>query len=707
MARAIWSGSVSFGLVNVPVGLYSATEDHDVHFHQFEKGTSSRIRNERVNEDTGDEVDYKDIVKGAEISDGEYVMLTQEELESVEPGKSRTIDISDFVDAAEIDPIFYQKSYYLAPKDDTAKKPYTLLVKAMAKAERIGVATFVMRGKQYLAAIRPQENVLVLETMFFADEVRDPAKEIDQLPTRSKVGGKDLDMAVKLIKTLTAEWKPKNYRDTYTERVEKLIDAKKKNREIVVPESSDEDDGGKVVDLLEALQASLDGAKKHKPGNTHDVAKLKTRKADDDTSEKKSSKKTTGKKKTASKKTAKKSTAKKSTAKKTAKKSTAKKTAKKSTAKKTRRSQAAARADARRPDRPGRWPLRAGAGPRKAADVVASVRLYGIPVGAGRHVVRRSTRVFEGAAGRGAVGRGDGTRRRISAGSRVPGLTWGRDELGLGDMWNSNSLVAWLLATSGHDVESLAPPGGGRAPGWTAGLELARRTGQIGCNALGELLHAVDQPRAGPRPRAVGVHGEDGRTGWQQVADQVRLSLRARAVVAARCHDHDVRAGGRDVVPGDAHRLLAGGAEHVRAAGELDHLGDPVRRGRTADRSTRAPRPSAAGGPRRRTGRRPAAPGASRRDRVPCRRGRWPCRGAAPSRAPRRGCAGRRSAPRPGNRGGRGRRRPWSRRPRTPRRGPGSPRGWGRGSAARRRRGGRGPRPAPPRRRRTRRSRPA
>ena len=175
MARAIWTGSVSFGLVNVPVGLFSATEDHDVHFHQFEKGTSSRIRYERVNEDTGDEVAYKDIVKGAEITDGEYVMLTQEELEAVEPGRSRTLDISDFVDAAEIDPIYYQKSYYLAPADDTAKKAYRLLVQAMAKADRIGIATFVMRGKQYLAAIRPAENVLVLETMFFADEVRDPA----------------------------------------------------------------------------------------------------------------------------------------------------------------------------------------------------------------------------------------------------------------------------------------------------------------------------------------------------------------------------------------------------------------------------------------------------------------------------------------------------------------------------------------------------
>ena len=268
MARAIWTGSVSFGLVNVPVGLYSATEDHDVHFHQFEKGTSSRIRYERVNEDTGDEVAYKDIVKGAEITDGEYVMLTQDELEAVEPGRSRTLDISDFVDAAEIDPIYYQKSYYLAPADDTAKKAYRLLVQAMAKADRIGIATFVMRGKQYLAAIRPAENVLVLETMFFADEVRDPGEELDGLPTRTKVAGKDLKMAVSLIESLTTSWDPRNYRDTYTERVEQLIDAKKKNREVVVPEGTKEEKSGKVVDLLAALQESVDAAKGHKPGNS-------------------------------------------------------------------------------------------------------------------------------------------------------------------------------------------------------------------------------------------------------------------------------------------------------------------------------------------------------------------------------------------------------------------------------------------------------
>lgn len=280
MPRSIWTGSVSFGLVNVPVRLFSATQDHKVDFHQFEKGTSNRVRNQRVNEKTGDEVDYKDIVKGAEVSDGDYVMLTQEELESVEPGKSRTIDISDFVEAAEIDPIYYNKSYYLAPADDSAKKAYALLVKAMEKSERIGVATFVMRGKQHLAAIRPSGRVLVLETMHFADEVRDPA-DLDNVPQQVKVAPKDLNMAVSLVESLTTKWDPKNYKDSYTERVKKLVNAKKNDREIVREETREET-SAEVVNLLEALQASVDQAKGHKAGNAHRAGKLRTRKADSD-----------------------------------------------------------------------------------------------------------------------------------------------------------------------------------------------------------------------------------------------------------------------------------------------------------------------------------------------------------------------------------------------------------------------------------------
>jgi DNA end-binding protein Ku len=277
VARAIWTGSLSFGLVNIPVGLFSATEDKTVHFHQFERGTPSRIRYRRVNEDTGKEVDYKNIVKGADIGGGDYVLLTPEELEEVEPGRSRTIDIVDFVKAEEIDPIYYQKTYYIAPNDDGATRAYALLLKAMEKADRVGIATFVMRSKQYLTAIRPQSKVLTLETMYFADEVRDPRKELDRLPESKSAPKKDLDTAVSLIESMTTSWDPTNYRDNYRDRVNQLIKAKAKDEEIVTDQEPDDQE--KVVDLVEALQASVERARSHKAGRSlQEPKKLSTRK---------------------------------------------------------------------------------------------------------------------------------------------------------------------------------------------------------------------------------------------------------------------------------------------------------------------------------------------------------------------------------------------------------------------------------------------
>lgn len=263
MARAIWTGALAFGLVNVPVGLFSATEDKTVHFHQFAKGTSSRIRLRRVNEDTGEEVPYDDVVQGYDVGGGEYVMVEPEELEAVEPGRTRTIEISDFVDAAEVDPIYYQKTYYLAPKDEAAERAYALLAHALEKAGRVGIATFVMRSKQYLAAVRPKDGVLTLETMFFADEVRDPAEEIDRLPVDVTPRAKDLDMAVSLIDTMTTTWEPTAYRDTYRDAVMDLIEAKRRGEEVVAREAPAE---GVVVDLLEALQRSVAAAQGRRSG---------------------------------------------------------------------------------------------------------------------------------------------------------------------------------------------------------------------------------------------------------------------------------------------------------------------------------------------------------------------------------------------------------------------------------------------------------
>jgi DNA end-binding protein Ku len=266
MARAIWTGSVSFGLVNVPVALYSATEDKTIHFNQFEAGTSDRIRYKRVNERTGREVKLPDIVRGREVAKGDYVLIADEELEAVEPGRSRTIDITDFVDITEIDPIYYQRAYYLGPQGDGATRAYALLHRAMADSGRAGIATFVMHGKQYLVAIRAREDVLALQTMYFPDEVRDPREEIDNLPTGEQFSDRELVMAKQLIESMTTKWDPESYRDTYRERVEDLIVRKRRGEEIVREgEPAGESD---VTDLMDALRRSAEEMRGRRKGKS-------------------------------------------------------------------------------------------------------------------------------------------------------------------------------------------------------------------------------------------------------------------------------------------------------------------------------------------------------------------------------------------------------------------------------------------------------
>src|SRR5262245_63016999 len=255
MARPIWTGYVSFGLVSVPVGMYGATREHEVDFHQFQRGTSDRIRYKRVNERTGREVDFDKIVKGRETSTGEYVMVEPEELDDIAPGRSRQLEISTFVDLAEIDPLRFQKSYYLAPSDQENTSSYALLRDALGKTNQAGIATFVMRGKEYLAAIRADGQVLVLETLFFADEIRDPNKELGTLPPRSR-SAKQLKMAADLIDAMTGPWRPSAYRDSYTDRVQKLVESKRRGEEVVVTES--EPEATNVSDLVEALRASVE-----------------------------------------------------------------------------------------------------------------------------------------------------------------------------------------------------------------------------------------------------------------------------------------------------------------------------------------------------------------------------------------------------------------------------------------------------------------
>jgi DNA end-binding protein Ku len=273
MARAIWSGVLSFGLVSVPVELYTATEAHGPVFHQFEKGTADRIRYQRVNERTADEVGYSDIVKGADIGGGNYVLLDQDELDSIAPGRSRLIDIHTFVDLEEIDPLYFDKAYFLGPGGKETEKLYALLREAMGSSGKVAIASFVMRGKEYLAAVRADGEVLVLETLFFADEVRDPHQQIPDLPGRVELSRQELSMARQLIDAMTGPWKPGDYHDTYTDRVNDLINAKEHKREFQPAEEAPAPTN--AVDLTEALQSSVEAARNRsgqkapaeKPGN--------------------------------------------------------------------------------------------------------------------------------------------------------------------------------------------------------------------------------------------------------------------------------------------------------------------------------------------------------------------------------------------------------------------------------------------------------
>ncbi|MGH9045975.1 MAG: Ku protein, partial [Acidimicrobiales bacterium] len=206
MARAIWSGSLSFGLVNVPVGLFSATQDKTIHFNQFESGTADRIRYKKVNERTGREVDQAKIVKGFSLGDGEYVMLTDDELTAADPERSRTISILDFVDAADIDPLHYRSGYFLAPQGEESRRAYALLREAMAKESKIAIASLVMRNKEYLVAVRPaaDDAVLIMQTMYFSDEVRSPSAELPNLPDEEKFSDREVAIARQLVDAMTS-----------------------------------------------------------------------------------------------------------------------------------------------------------------------------------------------------------------------------------------------------------------------------------------------------------------------------------------------------------------------------------------------------------------------------------------------------------------------------------------------------------------------
>ena len=261
MPRAIWSGAISFGLVNIPIKLYAAVSRKNVSFNQLDSRTGARIKYKKVSAADGEEVPAEAIIKGYELSSGAYVTVGDDELASLDPEASRTIDIEEFVDLVDIDPLFYDSAYYVAP-DKATTKPYALLTQAMEESGKVGVARFVMRSKQYLCAIRPKDGALVLSTMVYADEVNEPA-EIPEVADLEDVTltKKELDMARQLITSLTVdEFDPERFEDTYRNQVLDLIERKAAgDTEIVAPPEVMSED--KVVDLMAALEASVKEAK--------------------------------------------------------------------------------------------------------------------------------------------------------------------------------------------------------------------------------------------------------------------------------------------------------------------------------------------------------------------------------------------------------------------------------------------------------------
>jgi DNA end-binding protein Ku len=261
MARSIWTGAISFGLVTVPVKLYSAVSRKSVRFHQLNGPTGVRIQQKRVDPTTGDEVAYEDIVKGFEIGPDRYVIIEPGELEALDPKKTKTIEIEDFVDLADIDPIMYDHPYYLAPGAGGAK-PYRLLLEAMRESGKVAIAKVVIRQKENLVAIRPMEgDLLGMATMIFADEVVDPER-IDELDAANEVevNDRELSIAKQLVESLSGDWEPDKYRDTYREEVLALIERKAAGEEIAVQPQREEAEEP-VPDLMAALKASLDAVR--------------------------------------------------------------------------------------------------------------------------------------------------------------------------------------------------------------------------------------------------------------------------------------------------------------------------------------------------------------------------------------------------------------------------------------------------------------
>jgi DNA end-binding protein Ku len=260
MARAIWSGTISFGLLNVPVKLYSAVARRNIALREIRDSDSARIKHRRVAEGTDEEVPYENIVKAYELSPGQYVPLSKDEMEALAPEKSRAIDVLDFVDIEEIDPMYFNSPYYLGPADG-AEKAYSLLGAAMEASGKAAVTRFVFRNKEHLAALRAGDGVLTLTTMRFADEVVPPSDLDDALPDKQpKVAKREREMAEQLIDSLSTKFDPASYRDEYREQLLALIEQKAEGKEIVAPEV-EAPKATKTPDLMAALEESIAAVK--------------------------------------------------------------------------------------------------------------------------------------------------------------------------------------------------------------------------------------------------------------------------------------------------------------------------------------------------------------------------------------------------------------------------------------------------------------
>lgn len=329
MARPVWSGTISFGLVAIPVKLFHAVRKKSVSFNQLDERNLARIRYRKVNGETGEEVPESHIVKGYEVSKGRYIVIDPDELEPFMPVATKTIDLEEFVDLDQIDPVYFDTAYHLAP--DANAKPYALLARAMEASGKVGIGRYVMRNKQYTAAIRAEEGRLVMSSLAYADEVVDPT-ELEEMAALDDVdvSDKEVLMAESLVASLSADFEPQKYHDEYRLQVMTLIEMKADGEEIIAPVAVSE--APKVIDIMAALEASVAAAKASRdshPARDAAAAKWGARKAETKAPAKKVAAKTAPAKKSAAKKSvAKKATANKAGAKKAAaKKSSTKKAA--------------------------------------------------------------------------------------------------------------------------------------------------------------------------------------------------------------------------------------------------------------------------------------------------------------------------------------------------------------------------------------------